>query len=371
MRPARDPRQPHVLLLAEDDDFAYRVLTAAVAGGVRVSVLGRGDGVRLRRSRFVDRARAADTPFDPGLAGQAASMIDHCVRDWGVDLVVPTNAGTTRFLCAAQDRVTAAPALPTPPIAVFDAMNDKASFATLLRDLGISAPRTVTFDSVEALRRALARGALPGPGIVKPATGCGGRGVRRIDPADPEGVLDRIDYRPIIWQPFVRGPTWSASACCWRGRMHGFAIYTRERGVYTFFQDEAVRAEAARIVAHTAFTGVINFDLIAPQNGPPVWLECNPRVFYSLDAFAAIGLDYLAPALVRDDGARDAALATLDRRAASLTGRRLRKLRASVVALASGEGLAPIDVDLATRQLADPVFMARDRWQALWRKITA
>jgi predicted ATP-grasp superfamily ATP-dependent carboligase len=368
---ATDAGRPHVLLLAEDDDFAYRVLCAAVAGGARVSVLGRGDGLRLRRSRLVDRIREAETPFEVGMADQAISMIDQCSRDWGIDLVVPTNAGATRFLCAARDRLTVAPALAAPDVAVFDALNDKARFAVLLRDLGVPAPPTLCFDTVQALQRSLACGELEGPGVVKPAAACGGRGVRRLDPADPAQVLGRIDYQPIIWQPFIEGPTWSASAYCRDGRMHGFVIYIRQRGVYTFFQDEAVRAQAAKIVARTAFSGLINFDMISPAVGPPLWLECNPRVFYSLDAHAAIGLDYLAPGLAKDARALDAALASLDRRAQALTGRRLRKLRASVVALASGETLTPRDMGFAARQLADPVFMTKDRCQALWRKLTA
>ena len=57
--------RPHLLLLVEDDDFAYRVLSAVATRNVRISILARGRGVRLRRSRLVQRARLAETPFDP------------------------------------------------------------------------------------------------------------------------------------------------------------------------------------------------------------------------------------------------------------------------------------------------------------------
>jgi predicted ATP-grasp superfamily ATP-dependent carboligase len=153
--------------------------------------------------------------------------------------------------------------------------------------------------------------------------------------------------------------------------MHGFILYSRDRGVFSFFQNEAVRADAARIVAATAFTGLVNFDLIAGDDGTAMWLECNPRVFFTLDIHAAAGLDYLAPALARGSRAREAALARLDRQAAHLSGRQLRKLRASALALATGARLTPLDVGLAATRLADPMFLARDRWQGLRRKLTA
>ena len=368
---ARKGGRPHLLLLAEDDDFAYRVLSAAAAQGARVSVLARGRGLRLRRSRLVHMIRRAETPFDPACAGDASAMIDECARDWGVDLVVPTNAGATRFLCAARDRLAAAPCLPVPDLDVFDALNDKDSFAAILTRSGLPAPRTVRFESAVDLRAALDRHEISGPGVVKPPRACGGAGVRRLDPGDPSGVLTRIDYAPVLWQPFVEGRHWSACAYGVRGRMHGFVIYAQARGVFSFLNDDRVRAQAARLVAETRFSGVINFDLIAPRDGVPQWLECNPRVFFSLDVLAAAGVDYLAPAQARGPGALEAALGRLDRQAAAVAGRRLRKMRATALALATGATPTSLDLGLAMRQLADPLFLVKDRWQEVRRRLSA
>jgi hypothetical protein len=152
--------------------------------------------------------------------------------------------------------------------------------------------------------------------------------------------------------------------------MHGFVIYERVRGVFTFLHDERLRAQAARLVADTRFSGLINFDLIAPEDGPPQWLECNPRVFHSLDVLAAAGVDYLAPAQASDPRAMEAALVRLDQTAAALTGRRLRKIRATALALATGAPPTFLDLALAARRLADPLFVAMDRWQEIRRRLS-
>jgi predicted ATP-grasp superfamily ATP-dependent carboligase len=363
--------RPHVLLLAEDDDFAYRVLSAAVSAGARISVLARNRGLDLHHSRFVERVDAAEHAFDPGSPGEAASMIDAFARACGADLVIPTNAGTTRFLCAAGARLQAAPFLPVPPLEVFDTLNDKGRFAALLARLRVPAPRTIRFETAAELRAAIGRGEIAEPGVIKPVSASGGNGVWRLTPGEHAPVLDAIDYAPVLWQPFVAGPTWHASALCLNGRMHGLILYSLVRGVFTFFRHEGVQAAATRIVAATHYSGLINLDLIAPQSGPPVWLECNPRPFFTIDMHAAAGVDFLAPALAGDACAREVALIRLERQACEAAGRQLRDLRAQVVALATGASLTSQDVRLAARQLADPVFLAKDRLRILRRKLTA
>jgi hypothetical protein len=364
----RRDRQTHVLLLCEDDDFAYRVLRATAAAGARVSVLARGRGGRLRFSRCTDKLQRTRDAFDttnPALI----DLIDRLAIDWKIDIVAPTNATTTRYLCAVRERL-AVRVVPLPGPGLFDELNDKWRFTLKAARLGLSHPTTRLFADSARLRAALERELGGQAGVVKPLSACGGRGVHRIGPGGSSAAPGHLRYAPILWQAFVPGRSVSASAFCLDGEVLTFLVYSRRAGVYEFSDAPAVRREAEAIVRHTGYSGLVNFDLIARPDGGHVWLECNPRVFFTIEDQAVAGANFMTPALALNAVEREAAVAAFDRVAAGLTGRRLRKLRASAWALASGAGLTDLDRGLAAHALSDPGLLAWNRLRELARRIS-
>lgn len=347
------PRPRNMLLLAEDDNFGYRILSAAHASGARVHVLARGTAARLARSRLARSVTPATGRFDDATPDAMIAEIDALADRLAIDVVIPGNPLTTRFLIKASDRLTAR-TLPAPALATFDRLNDKFAFARLLDRLGLPAPPSRLFADGDALARAFVRGELRQPAMIKPLSESGGRGVRRIG-ADDIGIAAACSYAPVLWQGFVAGVDVSAAAVCRQGEIRGFVAWRRFPGGLTFLEPGELGRQVERIVMDQSLTGVFNFDLRGDADLKQFsWLECNPRVFYSIDLLAAVGLHLIDLALASEGSEADAAKTVFARRAGALAGRHLRTLRGLTGDLVRARPPRALDLRLLRHRLSDP-----------------
>lgn len=342
-----------LLLLADGPRMAYRTLRAAAGAGAEVNVLGAPAAGPLGLSRFTRSLRRSDAPFDENDPDAMVGDINRAIEASGAQMVLAGDPGTTRFLIATAERL-AAPRFPGPDLATFDLLNDKARFTRLAQDLGLACPRTRLFADAGLAAAALAAGDLTQPSIVKPLSQSGGVGVIRLDGETAPQRLAGVDYAPVLWQSLERGLDVDVNIYCQEGRVVSFVAYRRERGVYHFYDPPGVRREVEAIAARLGLTGIYNFDVIADEALESVrWLECNPRVFFTIDMLAFVGLNVIACGLpgADEEALRAGHRATL----AALAGRRLRKANALALDTLRLGRVESLDWKFLAHALSDPL----------------
>jgi hypothetical protein len=225
----------------------------------------------------------------PRFAPQAyAEAVEALIRAEGIELVIPTCEEVFYLALAWRGRTMPAQ-LFAPGIDSLAEVHNKHSFIRLAERLGVEVPETTLLsarDDVEMVR-SHSRGL-----VFKPAWSRFASHVL-LRPA-PE-ALDAIAPSPAMpWvaQRFIEGEEISAYAVAREGRLKALALYRSRyragKGAGIFFErveDDAARALVERIVAGTAWTGQISFDLMREANGRVLPLECNPRAVSGLHFF--------------------------------------------------------------------------------------
>lgn len=286
-----------LLLVADAFQLAYRVLRCARATGAEVYVLGNSGATALRFSRycrgFFPSACIIHGQRDPALALE----INCLVREYGISLVLPADAPSTRSLIATRDLIQA-PCFPLPSLADFDLLNDKWAFAALCQRLAVRHPRSTRFADSTALAAEIGAGGLSFPLVAKPLSMSGGVGLVLFDGTNTEERLRAIHYQPILVQDFIPGEAIGSSVYAHRGKIEAFIAHHYRRRVYTAFPDQQIYSDLQRIVAHCGLTGVYNFDMILRADGAVYYLECNPRFFYKINLSMIAGVNFVAHGLV-------------------------------------------------------------------------
>lgn len=352
-RPAKRGRD--VLLLAAGFVAQYRVMRCAAAQGARVHVMGSGAAPSLSLSRFCHAYR----PFDFGRDLQsAARAIDDYAERNGIDLVLPSDAPTTRFLASVRPLLSTAN-FPVPELAAFDELATKDRFMALSRRLAIPHPQGQVYASKAELIEALARGELRLPAMLKPVDRAGSIGVVKIDAANAQTVAWQIDYAPVLAQDFIEGEDRSISIFCRDGAVLKRAIYEHPEGEFRFRKEPALEKLVGEIARELKLTGVFNFDARIDRQGRVWMIECNPRFFFNMDVAMVAGMNFAEPDNCGDGAAR---LDDRDVRVPQALLRALLRLRRPL----SG------DWKMLMHWLADPLMFALlaagyyRRWNAPW-----
>ena len=228
-----------LLLVADSFQLAYRVLRCARATGAEIYVLGNPGATALRFSRhcrrFFPSACIIHGQRDPALALE----INCLAREYGISLVLPGDAPSTRALIASRDLIQA-PCFPLPTLAEFDLLNDKWAFAKLCQQLSILHPAGNCSPDNAALSIAISTRGLNAPLVAKPLSMSGGVGFVLFDGKDTDERLRAINYQPILVQDFIPGETIGASVYAHRGKIEAFIVHHYRRRVYTAFPDDQI-----------------------------------------------------------------------------------------------------------------------------------
>ena len=132
-------RPIRLLMVATLFAMPYRVMRCAQASGAEVYVLGNEGAWLLRFSRYCRRFFLTESIIHGDRDEALALEINHVVREFGITMVMPGDAPSTRALIACRDLIEA-PCFPLPSLEQFDALNNKWAFAQLCEDLGIRIP---------------------------------------------------------------------------------------------------------------------------------------------------------------------------------------------------------------------------------------
>ena len=286
----RTGKRPRVLLLAAGFSAQYRVLRCAAALPADVHVLGTGSARSLSLSRYCRSFQEIDFGSAEEISVSAA-RIDEVASRLGVELILPSDASTTRFLIRARPHL-ATPCFVLPDLETFDALATKDRFRSLCRELGVAHPHTILLDDREDLLAELEAGRIALPAVLKPVNLAGGIGVLRIDHHDAVGKASSVDYSPVLVQEYVEGVDRSITVFCEHGRVTKRIVYTHPDGVFQFLREPALERIVEDIAARLKLSGVFNFDARIDARGKVWMLECNPRFFFNMDVAMVAGLNF-------------------------------------------------------------------------------
>jgi hypothetical protein len=176
--------------------------------------------------------------------------------------------------------------------------HSKAGFSRLLDELRLPQPATRIVTSSSELRDAVRF-----PCVVKTSIGTASRGIWFV--RDDRGLtqaLQELDASEafagkVLVQDMVAGATEKAQAIFSRGKLLGFHAYRQiaagvggGEAIKQSVRRPGVRADIATIGERLGWHGALSVDIIMPEEGSHLFIDCNPRLVEPMSAYLA-GLD--------------------------------------------------------------------------------
>ncbi|WP_336490949.1 hypothetical protein [Methylobacterium nigriterrae] len=219
-----------------------------------------------------------------------------------IDCVIASSTSAMRLLGTIRDHLRMA-IFPMPDLPTLTALDNKHSFARICAACDVSTPETLFFATPGAVCLASIRNEIGYPCVVKPLGASGGDGVRVIasEGALAAALSDRQGFLRdgLLIQRFMPGDDVGLSVFAQDGEILNWATFYCDGFWSTRFADlPELLAAGRKLIAHTGYTGIANFDARRdPETGAIRLLECNPRFFRRVGASRHCGLDFVAAGL--------------------------------------------------------------------------
>lgn len=282
-----------ILLLVSSHPFGLSALRALARAGHEVHVWG----AQVCPDAALSRHCASYRRVEPATLTRPLALARALTRArarLGFAAVVPADMATTWALSEAREQLAWEVGYPLAPADLLRRLDNKASFSALLEELRLPQPW------FRLLRCGEPAPALAFPLLAKDPWGEGSKGVYPV--ASPAG-LDalRRPGRPLLLQELVEGEDEDVVVLAQGGRIAA-ALRQRGRANGGVKQVLADLADAAplveRLVSALRLEGVLQFDLRRrASDGRLLFIECNPRLWGTLDYAVLAGRNFPAMAL--------------------------------------------------------------------------
>lgn len=264
------------LVLADIPNFGFHATACLGAAGIRSDVLCTHRAVHCRWSRYCRRVGTIDRVRLLALDATLADEIAAVARERGAGVVVPADLESALLLSTCRDRFHSTPLFPLPPADLLLRLHHKPSFAQVVAEAGVAQPRAAVLNSPDDLPTL----GLRYPLVLKPpASSCSHQVYLAAAPADADAHLrSGLDF-PRLAQEFVPGSDLDLTTLSDHGRLVAWTIQRRlPGGDVEFFRHDAALDAGRRILEHTGFHGIADFDLrVDSRDGSVQMIECNPR----------------------------------------------------------------------------------------------
>lgn len=300
------PRRPETLVISSNSALALKAIYCLRALGHKVHVASERDSPVLRRSRYVQGFRRFDRArFDADVLAWAEELQP--------SLIMPVEVAAFATAHRLKDLDPALPVFPCSGAELLDQLDNKAAFVDLAARYGVPVPRSILIDGVDDLERRLDE-MVGYPLMLKSLYGESSRGVARADSfADVERLLRLAPFEqlPLQAQSFHPGPVAGLNLLCVDGEIQALATYRkRSFDALSFEPIPGLDSAVAPLLRGTGFSGLANFDVILTPDKGVLFLECNPRVWYNMQADCWMGLNFVEAGLAALDGRRTSAATT-------------------------------------------------------------
>ena len=245
------------------------------ANGIEVQVAEPHTRHLTGLSRAVSKSHVLPSPrYEPD---RYAEQLLSLINAEQIDLVVPVSEETLHVLPALEKLPQRARAF-GPNTATLLQLHDKLRFARLAASLGLSVPESHVASTEDARRLCHASAT-----ILKARASCAGDGLERL-PAGTTPPAAKSNERWLI-QEQISGEVHCSLSVVSCGKVLGTVAYDGpvQSGTVAVVFRRLENANfyhrfAEQIADATRYTGFLAFDFIKPETGPPVAIECNPRV---------------------------------------------------------------------------------------------
>jgi hypothetical protein len=356
------------LFLANGFSKEYHVLRCAAEACASVYVLGSPRAYRLKYSRFCAHFEEFNFDLDGPLENMI-EQIERIARREEIDFVMASDYTTTLFLAKAAGKLSVS-IFPVPDLETLQLLNNKWHFYKLCTSINVSVPETFLYQTADDLKKAIAAGRIKTPITVKPTELYAGSGVYHIMSPDALGLLDLVNYVPIVVQRHIIGSDVGVSMlsshgkiCAWTAQY--FRVLEGSRDI--FFRSDACFEAIKRIANETKFNGIAQFDARLESATDRIYfVECNPRFWLSVFMVLNAGLNYVSVGLSGGIASPDHIL--------TIEPTEMPRLRGLIRKLCVPWQFTRNDFKLFRYLLSDPVvgfitlaWRARDRSRRCWR----
>ena len=298
--------------------------------------------------------------------GAWLETIEDAVSRSGASMVLPADGKASELVAALQDRLSV-PAFPMLPLKKFQTLNNKWAFYQLCRQLDLPTPATWRFQDKSSLLAAIGGGELPESLIAKPLCGAGGIGVVPFTARNAAHELEQVDYEPILVQEYIDGEHIGLSVFTSKGSIVAATVH-QIRGQRFFFKPNEEYLGYGRTIAATMETeGAMNFDAQMSRDGRIYLLECNPRVFLTMDYVAIAGINFVAMGLRDWNGRRPLTVPAPEIAVPEVA---IRSPMGFLGALLKPWRVEPADLRMARFALADPIPLLIETSRLVWLRLS-
>jgi predicted ATP-grasp superfamily ATP-dependent carboligase len=293
--PSHGSKPLRVLLSEGSSTSAREAITALGLAGHIVEVCDPSPVCLGRFSRFVSKFHRC-----PGLRGDPAGylrFVEKLLAERPFDVLLPIHEQGFVFARVKQ-RLETRVGLALPAFESYRTAHSKAGFSRLLDQLRLPQPATRIVTSPRELRAAIRF-----PCVVKTSIGTASRGIWFVQgEAALTMALQELGAKDafageVLVQDMVAGATEKAQAIFSRGKLLGFHAYRQitagaggGEAIKQSVLRPKVRADVATIGERLSWHGALSVDIIMPEEGFHLFIDCNPRLVEPMSAYLA-GLD--------------------------------------------------------------------------------
>jgi predicted ATP-grasp superfamily ATP-dependent carboligase len=293
--PSHGSKPLRVLLSEGSSTSAREAITVLGLAGHIVEVCDPSPVCLARFSRFISKFHRC-----PGLRDDPAgylSFVEKLLAERAFDVLLPIHEQGFAF-ARVKGRFETRVGLALPVFERYRTAHSKAGFSRLLNELRLPQPATRIVRSEKELRDAAVF-----PCVVKTSIGTASRGVWFV--RDEDGLARALQdigahdtfADEVLVQDLVAGPTEKAQAVFSRGKLLGFHAYRQiaagaggGEAIKQSVWRPRVRADIATIGERLDWHGALSVDIILPEEGSHLFIDCNPRLVEPMSACLA-GLD--------------------------------------------------------------------------------
>jgi hypothetical protein len=295
MTAAPASKRLRVLVSEGSSTSAREAVTVLGLLGHHVEICDPGRFCLARFSGFVDRFHRC-----PGMRDDPAGFlrfVEALLAARQFDVLLPIHEQGFVF-ARVQQRLKDQVALALPDFDAYRTVHGKAGFSRLLDRLGLPQPHTLIVGSEPELRAVIRY-----PAVVKTSLGTASRGVWlvRDESALEVALRDLADSDAfageVLVQDLVAGAIEKAQAVFCRGELIGFHAYRQivagaggGEAIKQSVNRPPLRNLVAKIGGALAWHGALSVDCVATDEGPPLLIDCNPRLVEPMSAYLA-GVD--------------------------------------------------------------------------------
>lgn len=296
-------RRPETLVISSNSALALKAIYCLRALDHKIHVASERDSPVLRRSRYVQGFRRFDrASFDSDVLAWAEELQP--------SLIMPVEVAAFATAHRLKHLNPGLPVFPCSGAALLDQLDNKAAFIDLAARYGVPVPRSILIDEFDDLEHRLAE-TVGYPLMLKLPYGESSRGVARADSfADVERLLRLAPFErlPLQAQSFHPGPVAGVNLLCVDGEIQAVATYRkRSFDTLSFEPIPSLDTAVAPLLRGVGFSGLANFDAILTPDQGALFLECNPRVWYNMQADCWMGVNFVEAGMAALNGCRTGA----------------------------------------------------------------